>query len=176
MLLFGKNEGNVRYKIDLGAQTFGGRKRGKEGKIVQKTGDGFGVAEFSALNHLFQLGASEGARNDFLVHLGPRISTGKFLSEENIHSFLKKSRRRKNVQENAEMFGAKPRFFDEFAGGGPAGVFSLLYAASHQFPEELSGGMAVLAEKKDAAVRQEGQDNYGPGMGDDFTSGADAPG
>ena len=74
------------------------------------------------------------------------------------------------------MFGAKPRFFDEFAGGGPAGVFSLLYAASHQFPEELAGGMAVLADKKDAAVRQEGQDNYGPGMGNDFASGTDAPG
>jgi len=150
--------------------------RSKKGKIVQETGDGFGVAEFSVVNHLFQLGASEGARNDFFVHLRPRVSTRKLLREENIHSFLKKSRRRENVQEEAVAFGAKAGFLEKLAGGGPARIFTWLNAAGDLLPEELARGMAVLADEEDAAVREQGQDNDGTRMGNYFADRADTPG
>jgi hypothetical protein len=147
-----ENEENFRYKIDSNAPTLRAGRRSKEGKIVQKTGDGLGVAKLSAANHLSQLRVAKSTRSNFFVFLRPRISTGKVLSEENIHSFLKKSWRRENVQEDAVAFGTIAGFLEELARGGPAGIFAPLDAAGDEFPEELARGMAVLPNEEDAAA------------------------
>jgi hypothetical protein len=132
--------------------------------------------QLSAAQHLPKLSGSEGARGNLFVNLRPRISTGKFLSEENIHSFLKKSRGWKNVQENPETTCTVAGLLDKFADGGAPRTLAWFHPPSDKLPQELVRGMAVLADEENATVGQHREDDHRAGVCNNFPGGADTAG
>jgi len=50
------------------------------------------------------------------------------------------------------------------------------FAAGDEFPEELAGGVAILANHEDVPIGEDGHDHDGAGVSDDVAMGFDAGG
>jgi hypothetical protein len=82
----------------------------------------------------------------------------------------KKAGRWKNIKEDAEAAGTVAGLFEEFASGGAAGRFAGLHASGNEFPEELAGGVTILADEENAPVGKKRQNDDGTGMDDQVES------
>jgi hypothetical protein len=146
----------------------------QEAQIVQDSGDGFGVANFVAANHLFDFAVREGFAGNPLIFFRLGFARSEIFGEKNVHALFEKTRRGKNVEENVEALGAVAGFFNQFAGRGAAGIFAVVDATGDEFPEKLSRSMAILANHDNASIGQRGENDDGAGVRDDFARDAQA--
>jgi len=146
----------------------------QEAEIVQDSGDGFGVANFVATNHLFDFTVREGFAGNPLVFFRLGLAWSEIFGEKNVHALFEKAGCGKNVEENVETLGAVTGFFNELAGGGAAGVFAIVDTAGNEFPEKLTCSVAVLANHQNAAIGQRGENYHGAGMRNNFARNAQA--
>ena len=146
----------------------------QEAQIVQDASDGFRVANFIAANHLFDFPVREGFHGDFFVFFGLGFAQSQIFGEKNVHALFEKTGRGKNIEENVETFRAIAGFFNQLASSGAARIFTFVDATGDEFPEELTSGMAILANHHYASIGQRGKNDYGARVGDDFARDAQA--
>jgi two-component system response regulator LytT len=146
----------------------------QEAQIVQDSGDGFGVANFVAANHLFDFAVREGFAGNSLVFFRLGLAWSQVFGEKNVHALFEKTRRGKNIQKNVETLGAVAGFFDQFTSGGAARIFAVVDATGDEFPEKLPRGMAILSNHDNASIGQRGKNDDGAGVCDDFARDAQA--
>lgn len=121
-------------------------------------------------------GASEAAHSDFFVLFGSGGAGGEVFGDKDSHPFGDEAGSGDEFEEFAEPASAVPGFFVEFAFGGGEWRFVRFFAAGDEFPEELTGGVAVLADHEDVAIGEDGHDHDGARVSDDVALGFDAGG
>ncbi len=72
--------------------------------------------------------------------------------QEDLHGFTEEAGAGVVLDEGLPLFGAVAGFFFEFALGSGEGIFAGFELARGQFPEELIGGVAVLALDDDPGI------------------------
>ena len=132
--------------------------------VVQQAGNGFCVAQLAAPDHDINLFQRECSRSDFLIIFRPGGSRDKSLSRKDPHPFIDKTGRGDNVQQLAETPCCVPGFLGKFPARGYSRRFMRFLASGNKLPQEVSHGMAVLADQKHAAVRKDWQHDYGSGV------------
>ncbi len=145
-------------------------------EVEKDGGDGFGVDDGIGVNGTENFCASEAAHGDFFVFFGSGGAGGEAFGDEDGHPFGDEAGSGNEPEEFAEAAGAVAGFLVKFAFGGGEGRFVRFFAAGDEFPEELAGGVAILANHEDIAIGEDGHDHDGAGMGDDVTLGFDAGG
>src|SRR4029077_7891082 len=142
--------------------------------VKEDAGDGFGVSEAAVADPSKKAADGEAAEGDALVGFGTREAGGEALGGEDHHVLVDEAGRREEVEKLAEVARGVAGLLGKLAAGGGDGGFAGLDAAGSELPKEASGGVAKLADEKDAAAGKNRQDHDRAGMDDDVAGDADA--
>src|SRR5208282_486504 len=129
----------------------------EEARVVEDSGDGFGVADFAALDPAFRGSEREQARRDFFVRFGVRLALLQAAGEEDDHALGEEARGREDFEHFCPTARGVAGFLFQFAPGALREAFVFLFVARDKLPEILAGYIAELTDDQDAAVRKHGQ-------------------
>jgi len=145
-------------------------------EVEEDGGDGFCVDEATGVDGAQDFGPSEAAHGDFFVLFGSGRAGGEVFGEEDGHPLGDEAGSGDELKKLTEAACAVAGFFVELAFGRGERGFVRFFAAGDEFPEELAGGVAILANHEDVAIGEDGHDHDGAGVSDDVAMGFDAGG
>ena len=152
-----------------------------EGIVEEDADEGLAVEDISGVDEALDLGERGHMEFDLFVVFGRGLAEGEVFGEQDVHGFGEEAGAGEVLDVAGPFFGAVAGLFDELAFGGGDELFAGFDAASGEFEEELTGGVAVLADEQDAGVGGvgfgvDGEDDDGVVVADDVAFGADAAG
>lgn len=134
--------------------------------VIKNSGDRFHVADFAGANPSLDFSESENAGVDALVFLGARHAFFQAFRKKNRHMFFEEAWGGEQIHQFAHSLRGVTGFLGELAVRALEESFAIVFSPCDQFPEELLGGVAILANHQDAAIGKDRQHDYRAWMRD----------